>query len=69
MDIKLKSNQKTIIQKTVDHLTRTRYIVLMSLTAGELLALKNALNSNPTMVGADVRDYVNNALEVAKIDL
>lgn len=47
---------------------RTKYIVYMSLTLGELLALKNALETNPTLVGSDVRDYVNNAIEKAGVN-
>jgi len=42
-------------------------IVFMHLTLGELLALKNALDQYPTIVGQDVRDYVNNALQRANI--
>lgn len=45
-----------------------KFIVKMSLTTGELLALKNALEHEPTIVGEYVRDYLNNALQVAKVD-
>ena len=44
-----------------------RYHVHFSLTLGELLAMKNSLETNPTMVGSDVRDYLNNALEKAGV--
>lgn len=43
------------------------YIVHMSLTEGELLALKNSLETEPTYVGSDVRDYLNNALRKAGV--
>lgn len=45
------------------------YIVKMCLTKGELLALKNSLEHEPTRVGSDVRDYINNALVRAGINL
>ena len=45
-----------------------RYIVQMSLTKGELLALKHALDSYTSMVAGDVRAYVNNAIENAGIE-
>lgn len=47
--------------------TKQLFHVHLSLTRGELLALKNKLEDNPTMVGSDVRDYVNNALETAGV--
>lgn len=46
-----------------------RYIVKMSLTKGELVALQNALNSWDTLVGQDVRAYLNNALTREGIEL
>jgi len=38
------------------------YVVKMSLTQGELIALKNALDAYDSLVGRDVRAYVNNAI-------
>lgn len=46
-----------------------RYMVVMSLTEGELLALKNALDEYSSIVGEDVRAYLNNALEISKVNL
>lgn len=42
------------------------FLIQMCLTNGELLALKNALEANPTM-GKDVQAYLNNALYRAEI--
>lgn len=50
-----------------------RYTVQMSLTEGELLALKNGMefysDEGRSIVGQDVRDYINNALERAGVKL
>lgn len=45
------------------------YIVQMSLTKGELLAMKNALEAWPTPVGEDVLAFLNNGLTREGIDL
>lgn len=46
-----------------------RYIVSMSLTNGELLALKNALSSYRSAVGGDLDAYLTNAGQRAGIQL
>lgn len=43
------------------------YIVQMSLTLGELIALKHALDTYDSIVGDDVRAYLNNAIERAQV--
>ena len=60
--------QNTKAQIEVPSEVPYRYIVQMSLTKGELLALKNALELLPTPVSADVRDYLNNAITRANIN-
>lgn len=47
----------------------SRYLVAMSLTAGELIALKNALVSHQTAVGSDLDAYLTNAAYRAGIQL
>jgi len=46
-----------------------RYVVSMSLTAGELMALNNALSEHATPVGEDVMAYLRNAAYRAGIQL
>lgn len=45
------------------------YLVHMSLTKGELMALKHAVQSYDSPVAEDVRAYLLNALTRAGIDL
>jgi hypothetical protein len=46
-----------------------RYVVSMSLTAGEFMALNNALSAHSTPVGEDVMAYLRNAAYRAGIQL
>lgn len=59
---------KAVIIKSKGLGSSSGVFVHMYLTMGELLALKHALEQHPTFVGQDVRDYINNAIEVGKIE-
>jgi len=64
----LVDSRKAIIEKPEPEATKETYRVFMSLTKGELLAMKYALENHPTPVGQDVHAYVNNACDRAGIE-
>lgn len=61
---RLKSDKAQVVVPTEPPL---HYTVTMSLTLGELLALKHSLEHYPTIVAEDVCAYLNNALERADV--
>jgi len=62
-------DQKVVIQKAAPLSSSNSFFVYMFLTEGELLALSNALKTNPTPVGSNVLNYLNHAITEAKTDL
>ena len=60
---------KSILEKVQVQLGRgeeTRYLVLFSLTPGELMALHNALIKHETDVGRDLLAFFDNAIARSK---
>jgi hypothetical protein len=67
----LHSQKATAIQVPAD-LARgktTRTVLCLSLTPGELLALHHMISKAASAWQEDVRDYINNALQRADIDI
>jgi hypothetical protein len=69
-DKELLKSCKSIIEPPKDYLpNHNLYGIYFCLNKGELLALKNALDSYETPVARDVKQYLANALEQANINL